>query len=163
VPITKWPNVHRMVTMIRSTAVEDVRSHVKGVAMAHENLVRPWDEAKDKPTFDVEIHLNTGNITGLVVHKAQEAEGASLSVWQLLNKGTRIRYMMVSEDWVSKTSAGRTSSGAGSGFTTGLDFEDPRGGIEKREFAENIGRESKVSADSHVESGYKKGFKRAFG
>lgn len=152
-----------MVTIIRSTAVEGVRAHVKGVAMAHESLVRPWDEAKDKPTFDVEIHLNTGDIIGLVVHKAQEAESASLSVWQLLDRGTRIRYMMVSEDWVSKTSAGRTSSGAGAGFTTGLDFEEPRGGIEEREFGENIAREAQVSAKSHVKSGYSKGFKKAFG
>lgn len=161
-PITSSPNIPLMVSTIRNAGKAEVTNHVKGVAFAHEDLVRPWKESRDKPDFDIEIEMNTGEIIGYVIHKGTEAEQASLSVWQLLNRGTRIRYMMVSEDWASKTSPGRTSSGAGSGFTTGLDFEDPRGGIEKREFAKNIAKEAKTSADSSVEHGYKKGFKQAF-
>ena len=161
-PITKSPNIPVMVSTIRNAGKAEVTNHVKGVAFAHTNLVRPWKEAKDKPDFDIEIEMNTGEIIGYVIHEGAEAEQASLSVWQLLDRGTRIRYMKISKDWVSKTSRGRTTSGAGSGRTLGLDFEDPDGGIEKREFAKFIGLEAKTSADSSVEQGYKKGFKQVF-
>jgi hypothetical protein len=152
-----------MITTIRSTAHGEIKAHVKGVQQAHENLVRPWERSEDKPKFDTVVVLTTGEIIGMVEMSAQEAEQASLSVWQLLDRGTRIRYMMVSDDWVSKTWPGRTTSGAGSGHTTGLDLEDPRGGIEERKFGENIAKEHQTSAKSHVEQGYKKGFKKAFG
>ncbi len=161
-PITKSPNIPVMVATIRNTAKVLVTDHVKGVALAHKNLVGPWKKAEDKPEFDVEIEMGSGEIIGLVIHKGTEAEDASLSVWQLLDRGTRIRYMKLSKDWVSKTAVGRTSSGAGAGHTLGLDFKNPDGGIAKREFAKNIGKESKPSADSSVEVGYKKGFKQAF-
>lgn len=161
-PITKSPNIPVMVSTIRSTAKAEITKHVKGVAFSHENLVRPWKKSEDKPDFDVEIVMNTGDIIGYVIHKGTEAEDASISVWQLLNKGTRIRYMKVSKDWVSKTWPGRISSGSGSGHTLELDFKDPDGGIAARNFAENIAKASEVSAESSVEFGYKKGFKQAF-
>lgn len=161
-PITKSPNIPVMVSTIRNAGKAEVANHVKGVKMAHETLVRPWKHAEDKPDFDIEIEMNTGEIIGYVIHKGTEAEQASLSVWQLLDRGTRIRYMKVSKDWVSKTQRGRTTSGAGSGHTLGLDFKDPDGGIEKREFAKFIGLEARTSADSSVEHGYRKGFKQAF-
>ena len=163
-PITKSPNTSAMTSTIRNEAKAAITDHVKGVAMAHENLVRPWKKAEDKPRFDIEIEMGNGEIIGLVIHRGQEAEDASISVWQLLDRGTKIRYMQVSQDpqWVSKTWPGRTTSGAGAGFKEGLDFKNPRGGIAKRDFAKNIGLEAEPAARTFVEQGYSKGFKRVF-
>jgi hypothetical protein len=162
-PLIKSPNPQDTIRTIQNEGLKGVEDALKGVKFSHENLVRPWKESEDKPDFEIKVKRAFGLIIGEVIMEATEAESAHISVWQLLNKGTRIRYMMVSDDWVSKTWPGRTSSGAGSGFKTGLDFEDPRGGIDARDFDENITKEAEPGVDSAIETGYDKGFQKAIG
>lgn len=162
-PLIKSPNPQDTIRTIQSEGQKGVEEGLKIVKMAHENLVRPWEQAKDKPDFKIQVKRVLHQIWGTVIMEAQKAESASISVWQLLNKGTRIRYMMLSDDWVSKTSPGRTSSGAGGGHKLGLDLENPEGGISARDFDEHIAKEAESGVDSAIEAGYDKGFQRGIG
>jgi len=163
-PLTKRPNVHEDYKRIHKRGDAAVKVALKAVEKRHKKLVEPWKRSEDKPDFGHFTQVQPGRIVGVVVMQAQKAEQATLSVWQLLNKGTRIRYMMLSQEghpagkWISKTSAGSITSGPGGGVRMGLDLEDPEGGIHKREFDKNVAEAVEAMVDGLVNGAYEQGF-----
>ena len=111
----------------------------------------------------IKIERKSRLIIGTVKVVGQRAESASITVWQLLEHGTRIRFMKLSSDWASKTAPGRLSSGAGRGRKLDLDFEDPDPGITKREFGKGVAKAQETATDTQVEEGWKKGFRKGIG
>ena len=73
-----------------------------------EKTTATWVE--HNPKFETEIKFAKGDIT---VSTTTEEE-----IWGYLNRGTRTRWAVMSSDWVSKTTPGSISSGAGAGFVT---------------------------------------------
>lgn len=163
VPLTKQPNVQQQKSTIRTEGMRGVQAALKGVQQRHEAIVRPWKKAKDKPEFRIKVEKKYRLIVGTVKVIGQAAESASITVWQLLEHGTRIRFMDVSPDWISKTAPGRLSSGAGRGQKEGLNFDDPNPGIVEREFGENVAKAQETATDEFVREGWKKGFQKGIG
>lgn len=134
---------------------------LKGVQQRHEAIVQPWKESRDKPEFEIKIEYRNRLMIGTVKVKGQKAVSANITVWQLLEHGTRIRFMDVSPDWVSKTQPGRLSSGAGRGNVEGLNFKDPNPGIVARDWGKNVAKAQETATDIRVEQGWKNGFRKA--
>lgn len=163
-PLVKKPNVQADYNRIHKRGEKAVNDILDIGLEMHKELVNPWEYSQDKPAFKKEVKEQPGFITGLIEMVAHKAEQATLSVWQLLDRGTKVRYMQVSEEghyagkWKSKTKPGSITSGPGAGITTGLDTDEPQPGITEREFAENIGGFLEPAADNAVDKAYGKGF-----
>lgn len=140
-----------------------MRKALEGVQQRHEAIVKPWKKDKDKPEFKIKIERKFRLIIGTVKVVGERAESAGITVWQLLEHGTKIRFMKLSKDWRSKTAPGRLSSGTGGGRKLDLDFEDPDPGITKREWAKGVAKTQQTATDTHVEEGWKRGFRKEIG
>jgi hypothetical protein len=162
-PLVKKPDPGQTIRIIQGEGLRGVEEGLRIIKVDHEFLVQPWEKARDRPDFKDKAKRSGGQVIGVVELDAPKAESATLSVWQLLDRGTRIRYMMLSEDWESKTQVGLTVSQSGRGHKLGLDLENPEGGIHKRDFAENIAKEAQPEVDDAVERGYDSGFQKAIG
>lgn len=162
-PLTRKPSVSQQISLIRQGGREGVANALKGVKQRHEAIVRPWKKAEDKPEFEVKVEYRSRLMIGSVKVKGQKAESANITVWQLLEHGTRIRFMDVSPDWISKTQPGQLSSGAGRGHTEELNFEDANPGIEARNWGKGVADAQKDATDEFVREGWKNGFRKAFG
>lgn len=158
--IKRPPPPTHQANIIKSTAKGEIRELVEEVARKHREYVAPWELSGDKPAFEVEDLSERGKTVLAVSMDADAAEQASLSVWQLLDRGTTVRYMQVSEDWESKTWPGQPFSGPGAGETTGLDLGDPQEGIEERKIGEMIAEQ--FDPDTEIRDAYDAGFERNF-
>ena len=162
-PFSKQPNVQQQKSTIRENGMIGVREALYGVQLRHEAIVKPWKKAKDKPEFKGKIERKHRLIIGTVKVIGQRAEKAAITVWQLLEHGTRIRFMDVSPDWISKTAPGRLSSGTGRGEKEGLNFKDANYGIVARDWKENVAKAQETAVDESVREGWKKGFQKGIG
>lgn len=158
--IRRPPPPNQQATVIRTQAKAAVRRLVEEVADRHREYVSPWERSEDQPAFTVRDESTRGRVRMVVEMEADAAESASLSVWQLLDRGTSVRYMQLSDDWSSKTTPGATSSGPGAGHKVGLDVNNPQPGIEPREIAAAIAE--LFDPDGTVRDGYTDGFDRNF-
>ena len=163
-PMVSKPDSKETAAMIRAEIQNETSRHLGGVQQLHENLVKGWEEAGDRPTFDSEVANEDGKIVGYVTMEGEPAEQArtGITVWQLLERGTRVRYMQLSDDWASKTFPRRITSGSGAGHKLGIDTDNAQPGIRARNFAENIANASDTSADSSVRVGADRGFEKGF-
>jgi len=59
-------------------------------------------------------------------------------VYFFLHEGTKVRYAVLSRDWISKTTPRRLSSGPGRGRVLFISKKHPRPGIEAREWTDVI-------------------------
>lgn len=162
-PLIRRPNIQQQKSTIRQEGMRGVKQAVTGVKQRHEAIVKPWNKTRDKPDFKTKVEHKGQRIIGTVKVIGQRAESAEITVWQLLEHGTRIRFMKLSHDWQSKTWPGRLSSGAGGGNKLDLDFEDPDPGITKREWGKNVAKAQETATDTFVEEGWKKGFRKGIG
>lgn len=64
-------------------------------------------------------------------------------IYFFLHDGTKVRYAVLSRDWISKTTPGRLSSGPGRGRVLFISKKHPRPGIEAREWTDIIVRDRK--------------------
>ena len=163
VPLVKRPNQARIKATIWVEGRENVKRAVKIIAEAHGEVVEGWALAKDKPKFIDAVKDESGKLIGTVLMIGQDAEKAHVTVWTLLQWGTDIRFMGVSEDWKSKTAIGQLTSGPGRGHTTGLDFKDPQRGIDAREWIQTIDADYNESVMGLVRDGWARGFSKAIG
>ena len=161
-PLTRRPNIQQEKFSIRYLGEGGLREALKSVQRRHQRIVQPWNEPSDVPDFTIEVKKESGKMIGLVKMSGSAAESAGITVWQLLDRGTNVRFMQLSHDWQSKTQPGRLSSGAGAGRKLGLDFEDAKPGIEARDFSGGVADAAKDEVGIDIEFGYKKGFTRAF-
>jgi hypothetical protein len=134
---------------------------IAAVQRRHQAIVSPWKEAADKPTFEIKVEYRSRLMIGSVKVKGEKAEKANITVWQLLEHGTKIRFMDVSPDWISKTQPGQLSSGAGQGHTLDLNFEEPNPGIIERQWGKGVAEDQQEATDDFVREGWKNGFRQA--
>ena len=157
--VKRPPPPNQQATVIRNEAKRHIRELVEKVAEKHRNYVGTWEN--NAPDFSVEDKSEGSKVVLGVLMEADAAEQATLSAWQLLDRGTDVRYMQVSwPGWESKTWPEETVSGIGNGITLGLDIDNPRRGIEKREIAKTIAE--LFDADGKVREAYKAGFEKNF-
>jgi hypothetical protein len=111
---------------------------IKSAVESFEETYSTWVLIEDQPVFNPETVGEQGKIVFQIIMEAPSAEQATLSVWQLLERGTDIRPMQVSSDWLSKTEPGSVVSNAGAGHTIGI-FQPWADGIEARGWIELVG------------------------
>jgi hypothetical protein len=162
-PLVRKPSTNRIKSAVRQRGRFSVLAVLARVQQRHEDIVKPWKESEDKPEFIPEIKVRFGLVIGQLLMRGEKAESAGITVWQLLEHGTKIRFMKLSEDWASKTSPKQLSSGPGGGITLGLDLKDPEGGITKREWAETVAKAEKPNADRLIKDGWASGFRSGIG
>lgn len=148
--------------------IDDMIAHVLNevvdqVVEMHDDIVDPWDLAEDKPSFEPEAErLPDGSAVLRVLMLADSAESATLSVWQLLNRGTSERPMHVDGAWISKTDpASPLVSGPGRGNTTGI-YLPWAAGIEGREFDVAVAEHLETLADREVRIAGEKALDKEF-
>jgi hypothetical protein len=88
----------------------------------------------------------------------REGEPFGQKKWGWLDEGTKVRYMHVSDDWRSKTTPNKVSSGEGRGTTTGLGFPLP--GIEARNWNIIINKKLSNRLEKGFNTAVKRGLKR---
>lgn len=158
--VRRPPPPSQQAATIRNAAKEKVREFLEQVQRRHEEYVEPWEVDEDIPLFTIVDESGRDRLVMVVQMDAEDAESASISVWQLLDEGTRVRYMQLSDDWESKTQPGQPFSGPGAGSKIGLDVNAPQLGIAARDIDEMIADE--FDPDSVVEGAYTEGFNRNF-
>lgn len=84
---------------------DEAREHKRQL----DKTVSSW--AKEKPKFSSLIDLNKSGDATVITGPT----GAGSDKWEWLDKGTKIRWALMSRDWRSKTSPGSFASGRGSG------------------------------------------------
>lgn len=115
-----------------------MNSVLKTAVDLFEETEETWEDAADVAVFIPESVTQAGKTEFRVVLEAGAAEKATLSVWQLLERGTEERPMHVSHSWLSKTAPGQVASMAGDGTKTGI-WRPYANGIEARGWIELIG------------------------
>lgn len=103
--------------------------------------VETWNDVN--PTFEYDLEADSVHIG--------PADDQAGQIWQYLNDGTDIRYAIMSEDFEAKTTPGVVGSTAGVGGLTHFDFENPKPGIEAREWTEVIGDELESNFTTDVQ------------
>lgn len=159
-PLIQKPNMNSRIQTIRQNAAASIFEHVKRVAEKHEGVVEGWEKSRDVPRFKASVNIERAKIVGSVLMSGRDAQQAQITVWQLLDQGTKVRFMQLSSDWQSKTAPGQLRSGPGRGKKMGIDKEAPEPGIRARKFGETVAKEMKGDADKSVQEGYSGGFRR---
>lgn len=85
---------------------------------------------RNKPEFTVETEASGDTITVLA--------GTDDPVYGYLDRGTSVRYAVMSADWRSKTRPGSLQSVMGRGRVVVISKRIPRPGIQARHFSEQI-------------------------
>lgn len=157
--IKKPPSVNQRMRGIHETLKRQMAPFANQHVQIREGLVSNWSP-ENKPTFTKHIDDFPNKIRVRVKMEANSAPGAELSVYELLDEGTDLRYMHVSDDWQSKTTPGSLKSGAGTGTTVGLG--KPVDGIDERRFESTIDRTLNTKLDTVVYNSFKEGLDRVF-
>lgn len=97
------------VDAIRLELLNALRKEATAIKKEYQKVVNTWDDA---PKFDSAISLTGGNASALVGPTGSQKQ-VNKFLW--LDKGTRIRWALMSKDWRSKTRPGGLSSGPGGG------------------------------------------------
>lgn len=116
-------------------AANDIAKLEQEERAEYQNTWKGKDKAKFPATIDI------GRVVTLNLRLvANPAEGAKISVWELLREGTAVRYMHMTKDFVAKTTPGATRSGPGAGGRASLG--KPLPGIEERQQDAAINKET---------------------
>lgn len=161
-PLTEKPNTTAIKSGIRAAGMVGVRKTLQSVKKRHENVVKPW-KSKDTPKFIPVVKAQFRLILGFVNMEGDNAEQAHITVWQLLEHGTKVRFMQLSEGWQSKTSPRQLSSGPGAGFKLGIDKKEGQPGIVAREWSDTVGEAEKPDADRNIKEAWSNGFQIMIG
>lgn len=155
-PLKRKPNFEGKIRAIQEGLEYAIGDLCNEAAKNFRETQSTWENSGDKSSFTVEVAKTGSKVGGKVVHDGEPAVDASITVWQLLEGGTKVRFMEVSEDWSSKTTPYNLSSSQGHGETLGL---GPIGwpGIEERNWIvavrdKMLGKERGTILDAVVEA-----------
>lgn len=130
---------------IRKELLNELRREGKALKRDFDKTIAGWEG--DKPTFSPEIGL-TSREASVIVRPRGNDKG--VNKWGWLDKGTSIRWALMSRDWRSKTKPGKLSSGGGAGRVVIAGRRamqrrniGPRPGIRARGWSIKIGRKYK--------------------
>jgi len=151
------------VDAIRLELLNELRK--QGTATRNElrKATATWSDA---PRFETLISLAGGDASALT-GPVGSAQQVSKFVW--LDKGTRIRWAVMSSDWQSKTRPGRLNSGPGSGRVViagrrAMQSRNirPRPGIEARGWTEMVAKRRKRPYQRAMVKAMQRGARKAF-
>lgn len=126
--------------MYRLEILNALRRMGTKVKVEMRKTIATW--AGEKPTFEDTVSLKGGDAVVEV-----QPEGSEIAVWKWiwLDKGTKIRWALMSGGWASKTTPGVRNSGVGAGHViiVGKRAMTKRGiaarpGIEARNWSDDI-------------------------
>lgn len=89
--------------------------------------VETWQE--ERPNFTRALGTRGGNLE-VLVGPSGNTKGVQKWVW--LNEGTKVRYAVMTRDFIAKTKPGTFSSGPGKGGKAFMSLTNPRPGIQPR-------------------------------
>lgn len=93
------------------------------------STVRTW---RNKPQFDLETNASANAIEVLV--------GTDDKIYGYIDRGTSVRYAIMSRDFAAKTTPGSLQSRPGRGGAVFISRQHPRPGIKARDFSGNIAK-----------------------
>ena len=146
----KPPSPEKIVDFLVKSALSGLLKVGKIGVNEHEKFVSTWQNTPI--SFGLENKVEAYKVTVAIVKSDQPAEQATLSVWELLDRGTDIRYMHVSVDFESKTAPRRIQSEIGAGHVTGLGFPNP--GIEKRLIKQTVNEILQPLTDEAIQTAF---------
>jgi hypothetical protein len=109
----------------------------------------------NKPDFKKLVEESPGKIKFSIELIAPNAKSANISVYRMLNEGTKIRYAVMSSDFQRKTSPRVIDSVPGKGGMVNLDLTQINDGIEKREWDEEINEKLESRFKKIIEEAYR--------
>jgi hypothetical protein len=115
------------------TGLHDIE---KPIVKDHNKTTDTWKG--EKPEFKSAISLKQPGPTLVVEPSGGSPEG--VKKWNWLNKGTKVRYAVMSPDFRPKTRTRFIGSGAGRGKMLFVSKKHPMPGIKAREWTEEITR-----------------------
>lgn len=98
-----------------------------------ELLIATTETWTNKPTFIIENRDTNRDLVNVIGPTDESGR-----IWWFLEDGTRVRYAILSADWVSKTTPGQLRPGPGSGRVIAIDTRRPQPGIKARNWSETI-------------------------
>lgn len=107
---------------------------------------RTW---REQPEFTVETEASGDEITVLA--------GTDNPIYGYLDRGTSVRYALMSPDWRSKTTPGSLQAGSGAGRVIVINRNRPRPGIKARRFSDKI----RETLDREAEPTFNRNYKQA--
>ena len=100
------------------------------VKAQYSRTVRTW---RNKPTFTTTTSITNGRIS--------TNTGTDNEIYGYINNGTSVRYAVMTPDFVSKTEPRIVNSRAGAGGFSHFSFQNPRPGIQARQYDVTIAKE----------------------
>lgn len=154
------------VDAIRKEILNALRAEGVDQRKALKETVATWQG--DKPKFETLIGLERGDGSATVITgPAGNTKGAQK--WVFLDKGTKIRWALMSPNWKSKTAPGRFKStrGAGRPVIVGKRAMQrrnikPRPGIKARNWSETLTRRRRRPFQRRIVKAIQRGAKKLF-
>lgn len=104
---------------------------------------------KEQPTFTSAVEVTSNAIIGEVA--------TDNKIYRFVSGGTRVRYAIMTPDFVAKTRPRVIGSGPGRGGVAFISRKHPRPGIEAREFAETIAKNQRRKIANILRTALKRG------
>lgn len=125
----------------KATPEELAKAIEETIDEADKQFARTYRTWEHQPTFEKEMKVSDKEIEGSVL---TSGDGSSDNPYPFVEKGTRVRYARMSQDFVSKTQPGLISSRRGRGGAIRVDKSKPLPGIEARGWEERIAKIQKL-------------------
>src|SRR3990170_1600278 len=94
---------------VRTNILNALKDEGKHAVSLLNETIATWEH---KPTMTSEIGYKGGDVAMIA---GPSGDMDAVKKWHYLDKGTRVRYAVMSRDWRSKTAPGRLRSGQGQG------------------------------------------------
>jgi len=150
------------VDAIRLELLNALRKEGKDHKKSLDKTISSW--AGDKPKMEFVISL-----TGQDATVISGPTGSGSDKWEWLDKGTRIRWALMSKGWKSKTKSGTFNSGGGAGKVVIAGKRAmqrrgirPRPGIKARGWSELLTKQRKKPFQRRVIKAMQKGANKVF-
>ena len=151
------------VDKIRLELLNELRKEARLIKKEYEKTVQTWSDA---PSFDQDISLTGGAASALV---GPTGSTQQVNKFKWLDKGTRIRWALMSRDWQSKTRPGQLHSGPGAGRVLiagrrAMQARNiaPRPGIQARNWTTMIAQRRKRPFQKAMVKAMQRGAAKAF-
>ena len=134
--IPKPLQVNAMVNVL----IKETEKLGKDMVKDFNSTTRTWqgDKPVFKATMKMDNRTNNGWPNRIILTVAPGNNDKGAEVWQYLNKGTKVRYAVMSKDFKAKTRPGLLKSYAGKGKMLFVNKKIKRPGIKARKWDERL-------------------------
>ena len=142
---------------IRVELLAALEKQSKLLVKEFEKTTKTWHG--EKPEFEAQIGLEQGS--GATLEVALTGPQKGIDKWFWLDRGTKVRRALMSRDWQSKTTPGLIGSGPGRGRVLFVSRQLALPGIEAREWAKLIRKNTRPTFRAALQAALARGLKRA--